>query len=155
MKIRINDQNLLFWYAYSHQTTEINKNKNYCFFNFHSLQILGKEVDIDHNLHFVGETLKALRKETENKSTLLGFIGSPWTLAAYSIEGKSSKHCLHTKRMMMENPDLFYSYMMKLAHSIGYYACYQAEQGAQVIMLQEMDINIAVFESTFSFLLGL
>lgn len=52
-------------------------------------------------------------------------MGAPWTLAAYSIEGGSSKHALHTKKMMMEDPALFHSLMTKLANSIGDYACYQ------------------------------
>lgn len=68
---------------------------------------------------------QALRSETEGKSTLIGFVGAPWTLAAYSIEGGSSKHALHTKKMMMEDPALFHSLMTKLANSIGDYACYQ------------------------------
>lgn len=68
---------------------------------------------------------QALRSETEGKSTLIGFVGAPWTLAAYSMEGGSSKHALHTKKMMMEDPALFHSLMTKLANSIGDYACYQ------------------------------
>ncbi|CAM9122350.1 unnamed protein product [Chrysoparadoxa australica] len=93
--------------------------------------------DIDSKLPFVGETLRTLRTHTEGKTTLLGFVGSPWTLAAYSMEGGSSKHCLHTKGMMMNEPALFHSLMAKLAQSIGDYACYQIEQGAQVIQVFE------------------
>lgn len=71
---------------------------------------------------------QALRMETEGKTTLIGFVGAPWTLAAYSIEGGSSKHALHTKKMMMEEPAMFHSLMTKLANSIGDYACYQVQQ---------------------------
>lgn len=71
------------------------------------------------------QTRQALRLETEGKSTLIGFVGAPWTLAAYSIEGGSSKYALHTKKMMMEDPALFHTLMTKLANSIGDYACYQ------------------------------
>lgn len=46
-------------------------------------------------------------------------------MAAYSIEGGSSKHALNTKKMMMEEPALFHSLMTKYANSIGDYACYQ------------------------------
>ena len=70
-------------------------------------------------------TAQALRAETEGKTTLIGFVGAPWTLAAYCIEGGSSKHALFTKKMMMEEPALFHSLMTKLANSIGDYACYQ------------------------------
>jgi Uroporphyrinogen decarboxylase (URO-D) len=47
-------------------------------------------------------------------------------------QGGSSKHCLHVKSMMMKEPLLFHSYMTKIARSIANYACYQADQGAQV-----------------------
>lgn len=66
-----------------------------------------------------------MKTETEGKTTLIGFVGAPWTLAAYSIEGGSSKHALNTKKMMMEEPALFHSLMTKYANSIGDYACYQ------------------------------
>lgn len=42
-------------------------------------------------LAFVGETLRALRQEVGGESTVLGFIGTPWTLAAYAMEGKVDK----------------------------------------------------------------
>ncbi|CAM9305298.1 unnamed protein product [Choristocarpus tenellus] len=93
--------------------------------------------DIDGQLPFVGQTLKALRQETEGKATLLGFVGAPWTLAAYSMEGGSSKHALHTKEMMMNDPTLFHALMAKMAQSVGDYACYQVEHGAQVIQVFE------------------
>ncbi|CAM9161241.1 unnamed protein product [Discosporangium mesarthrocarpum] len=93
--------------------------------------------DIDGQLPFVGQTLEALRKETEGKSTLIGFVGAPWTLAAYSMEGGSSKHALNTKEMMMHKPELFHALMSKMAKSIGEYACYQVEHGAQVIQVFE------------------
>jgi uroporphyrinogen decarboxylase len=53
---------------------------------FFQHQVLGDEVDIDGKLPFVGETLRALLKETEGRTTLLGFVGAPWTLGAYAME---------------------------------------------------------------------
>lgn len=53
-----------------------------------ALQPLG---DPDQKLPFVGETLKTLRQEVGNETTVLGFIGAPWTLAAYAIEGKADR----------------------------------------------------------------
>lgn len=47
--------------------------------------------DPETKLPFVGQILSALRQEVGNQSTVLGFIGAPWTLAAYSIEGKADK----------------------------------------------------------------
>jgi uroporphyrinogen decarboxylase len=47
--------------------------------------------DPDEKLAFVGTTLSTLRQEVGSESTVLGFIGSPWTLAAYSVEGQADK----------------------------------------------------------------
>ena len=87
------------------------------------------------SLPFVAETLKTLRTEIGNEATLLGFIGTPWTLAAYSIEGKADRHCLKTKRMMMNNPELLHKVLDHLADALADYVCYQIESGAQVVQL--------------------
>ena len=50
-------------------------------------------------LPFVGETLRNLRKETEGRTSLLGFVGAPFTLAAYSVNGAADKHCFETKKV--------------------------------------------------------
>ena len=47
--------------------------------------------DPEAKLSFVGEILRTLRNEVEGQSTVLGFIGAPWTLAAYAVEGKADK----------------------------------------------------------------
>ena len=52
----------------------------------------------DEVLGFVGETLRRLRAELQGEpAALIGFIGTPWTLAAYCVEGRASKNCLRTK----------------------------------------------------------
>jgi len=96
----------------------------------------------DEELPFIREILGKLSEEAEEKNTsLIGFVGSPFTLAAYTIEGKSSKHCLDTKKLMMANErgddatmNLF---LDKIATMIGNYACHQIECGAQIIQLFE------------------
>jgi len=102
-----------------------------------ALTSLGGSAEIEATLGFVGETLRNLRAETEGKTSLLGFIGAPWTLAAYATEGGSSKHCMVIKQMMMKEPELFHTYLGKLAEDMGNYACYQIENGAQVIQVFE------------------
>ena len=47
--------------------------------------------DPDSSLPFIRPILQALRQEVGNASTVVGFVGSPWTLAAYSIEGSANK----------------------------------------------------------------
>ena len=84
------------------------------------------------SLPFTNTILKDLRKEVTGQATLLGFVGSPFTIAAYTIEGGSSKECIHTKKMMMYDPLLLHDYLGKLAEALGDYANYQIESGAQV-----------------------
>merc|ERR1719343_246041 len=101
----------------------------------------GPEV-FDEKLPFIREILGKLSQEAEEKNTsLIGFVGSPFTLASYTIEGKSSKHCLDTKKLMMASErgddatmDMF---LDKIATMIGNYAIHQIECGAQVIQLFE------------------
>mmetsp|Transcript_43289 Transcript_43289/g.52492 ORF Transcript_43289/g.52492 Transcript_43289/m.52492 type:complete len:214 (+) Transcript_43289:114-755(+) len=57
------------------------------------------DVDFDESLPFIREILGTLSREAEAADTsLIGFVGAPFTLAAYTIEGKSSKNCLPTKK---------------------------------------------------------
>ena len=100
-----------------------------------------KEI-FDEKLPFIRDILGTLSKEAEDANTsLIGFIGAPFTLAAYTIEGKSSKHCLDTKKLMMadeRNEDKTISlFLDKVATMIGHYACHQIDCGAQVIQIFE------------------
>jgi len=101
----------------------------------------GPEI-FDKKLPFLREILGKLSQEAEEKNTsLIGFVGAPFTLVSYTIEGKASKHCLDTKKLMMANErgddatmDMF---LDKMAVMIGNYACHQIECGAEVIQLFE------------------
>jgi uroporphyrinogen decarboxylase len=62
-------------------------------------------------MSFVGEALTELRKEVGNKSAVLGFIGSPWTLATYIVEGKSSRIYKNIKTMMYSDVRSFFFFL--------------------------------------------
>ncbi len=89
----------------------------------------------EKSLPFVGETLKALRQEVGNRATVLGFVGSPWTLAAYAIEGKSSKDYSTIKRMAFTEPAILHELLGKLSDAIATYVRYQIDSGAQIVQL--------------------
>ena len=100
------------------------------------------DVDFDKTLPFIREILGTLSKEAEEANTsLIGFVGAPFTLASYTIEGKSSKHCLPTKKMMMADDvgssKAMSMFLDKIATMIGNYACHQIECGAQMIQVFE------------------
>jgi uroporphyrinogen decarboxylase len=96
----------------------------------------------DEKVPFIKKILNKLSEEAEQANTsLIGFVGAPFTLAAYTVEGKASKHCLTTKKLLMadaagENACMSL-FLDKLANMIGDYACHQIESGAQVIQIFE------------------
>ncbi len=91
--------------------------------------------DPDASLPFVREILSTLRKEVEGQSTMLGFVGSPWTLAAYSMEGRSDRHLLQTKQIMTQDPETLHAYLAHLTEALGVYVCHQIDCGAQVVQI--------------------
>jgi uroporphyrinogen decarboxylase len=76
-----------------------------------------------------------LRKEVGPETAVLGFVGCPYTLATYLVEGKSSKEYLEIKKMALNEPALLRSILQQLADNIGDYALYQIESGAQLIQI--------------------
>lgn len=94
-----------------------------------------KPIDPYKSTPFVGEALKNLRHEVGNKATVLGFVGLPYTLATYMVEGGSSKEYKEIKALGYESPKILHAMLDKLADNIGDYAIYQIENGAQVIQV--------------------
>jgi uroporphyrinogen decarboxylase len=91
-------------------------------------------LDLDQ-LGFIREILQTLRREVGNQSTVLGFVGAPWTLAAYAIEGKSSKDYTIIKGMAFSEPEILHRFLTKLADAIAEYVRYQIDSGAQVVQM--------------------
>lgn len=86
-------------------------------------------------LPFIKTVLQALRQEVEGKSTVLGFVGAPWTLAAYAVEGKGSKTYSVIKNMAFSDPQILHQLLTKLADAIAVYVRYQIDSGAQVVQM--------------------
>jgi uroporphyrinogen decarboxylase len=89
----------------------------------------------EESLPFIREILQTLRREVGNKAAVLGFVGAPWTLAAYAIEGKSSKNYSIIKGMAFSEPTMLHQFLGKLADAIAVYARYQIDCGAQVVQM--------------------
>lgn len=94
-----------------------------------------RPIEPEESFPFIKEILQTLRREVGNEAAVLGFVGAPWTLAAYAIEGKSSKDYRIIKSMAFSEPAMLHQFLSKLADAIAAYACYQIESGAQVIQL--------------------
>ncbi len=89
----------------------------------------------EESLPFIKPILQALRQEVGNKSTVLGFVGAPWTLAAYAVEGKGSKTYSIIKNMAFSDPSILHQLLGKLADAIATYVRYQIDCGAQVVQM--------------------
>jgi uroporphyrinogen decarboxylase len=92
-------------------------------------------IDPTKSTPFVAEALQILRKEVGPETAVLGFVGCPYTLATYLVEGQTSKDYLEMKKMMFLQPDLAHHILRTLADNIGDYALFQIENGAQLIQI--------------------
>lgn len=93
--------------------------------------------DTSH-LHFVRDVLQRLRGEADNETALLGFVGAPFTLAAYMIEGKAQKNLLNVKKFMYTDSDsaaALQALLTRISEAIATYAIYQIDSGAQAVQL--------------------
>ncbi|XP_008673163.1 uroporphyrinogen decarboxylase 1, chloroplastic isoform X1 [Zea mays] len=91
-------------------------------------------IDLDM-LQFVGESLKILRNEIDGKAALLGFVGAPWTIATYIVEGGMTNTYTNIKNMCHTAPDVLRCLLSHLAEAISDYIIYQVNSGAQCIQI--------------------
>lgn len=86
-------------------------------------------------LDFVGESLSILRKEVGDSSAVLGFVGAPWTLATYIVEGGSSSTYKTIKAMAMTKPAVLEGILSNVADAVATYIGFQIDAGAQCIQI--------------------
>ncbi len=90
---------------------------------------------ITERLSYVADALKTTRAQLGDDTALLGFCGSPWTLACYMIEGGSSKDYMTIKKLAWEQPEQFEMLMQKLTDGIVDYLHMQIDAGADAIQI--------------------
>jgi uroporphyrinogen decarboxylase len=91
--------------------------------------------DPTEGLRYVTDAVTLVRSELNGKVPLIGFSGSPWTLATYIVEGGSSKDYRHVKGMMYENPAAMHRLLNTLAQSVVAYLNAQIVAGIQAVMI--------------------
>ena len=91
--------------------------------------------DPSAQLGYVMDAVSQIRKALAGSVPLIGFSGSPFTLACYMIEGGSSSDFLHTKTMLYRRPDLLHHILEINARAVADYLNAQIEQGAQAVMI--------------------
>lgn len=87
------------------------------------------------DLKYVMDALSLTRKELNNRVPLIGFCGSPWTLASYMVEGKGSKDFRYIKELIFSRPADAHKLLDLLARSAAAYLSAQIESGAQAVQI--------------------
>jgi uroporphyrinogen decarboxylase len=97
----------------------------------HALPVPDPELE----LGYVMDAVRTIRHALGGRVPLIGFSGSPWTLATYMVEGGSAKNFARSKRMMFDEPALTHELLGRLAEAVTAYLNAQVAAGAQALML--------------------
>ena len=92
-------------------------------------------VNTKKDLGYVVDAVSTIRRELNGRVPLIGFSGSPWTLATYMVEGGSSKDFRKAKAMAYNDPALMHALLEKLALSVTEYLNEQIKAGAQAVQI--------------------
>ncbi|MCE2572748.1 uroporphyrinogen decarboxylase [Motilimonas eburnea] len=91
--------------------------------------------DPEGELQYVMNAVRTIRRELKGEVPLIGFSGSPWTLATYMVEGGSSKAFTKIKKMAFAEPKTLHMLLDKVADSVISYLNAQVAAGAQSLMI--------------------
>jgi len=91
--------------------------------------------DPSQELRFVLDAVSLIRRELAGRVPLIGFAGSPWTVATYMVEGGSSRDFTTIKGLLYGDPKALHALLDKLAQATTAYLNAQIEAGAQAVML--------------------
>lgn len=86
-------------------------------------------------LQYVFDAVSSIRKAVNGRVPLIGFAGSPWTLATYMVEGKGGTDFLTIKKMAYARPDLLHHILETTAQTVLQYLNAQIAAGAQAVMI--------------------
>ena len=91
--------------------------------------------DPHQELGYVMDAVRLVRRELAGRVPLIGFAGSPWTLATYMVEGGSTKTFALAKAMLYDRPDLMHRLLSTVTDAVVAYVNAQIEAGAQAVMI--------------------
>lgn len=86
-------------------------------------------------LQYVYDALSLTREKLASDKALIGFCGSPWTLATYMIEGRGSKTYAKSKKMLYERPEFLHQILQKLSEALKGYLEEQIKAGANAVQI--------------------
>jgi uroporphyrinogen decarboxylase len=91
--------------------------------------------DPEAETRYVMDAVRTIKKALAGRVPLIGFAGSPWTLATYMIEGAGSRDFIHAKRLRYDRPDLLQTLLGKLSEAVALYLAAQVRAGADALMV--------------------
>jgi uroporphyrinogen decarboxylase len=97
--------------------------------------VAGLAVPDMNKLRYVFDAVTSIRKALNGRVPLIGFSGSPWTLACYMVEGAGSDDYRHVKTLMYSRPDLMHRILQINADAVALYLNTQIQAGAQAVMV--------------------
>ncbi len=98
--------------------------------SIHKLDIPSME-----KLSYVFDAVRSIKDALQNRVPLIGFAGSPWTLATYMVEGKGGTDFLNVKKMAYERDDLMHHILKINAETVSQYLAEQIKAGADAVMI--------------------
>ncbi|AFI05279.1 uroporphyrinogen decarboxylase [Helicobacter cetorum] len=103
------------------------------------------------NLEYVYATISQTRKKLAKDKALIGFCGSPWTLATYMIEGEGSKTYAKSKKMLYSEPKILHALLEKLTIELIEYLSLQIQAGVNAVMVFDSWANALEKEAYLDF----
>lgn len=110
--------------------------------------------DPELELDYVMKAIKLVTRELNGRIPLIGFSGSPWTLATYMVEGGSSKNFHQIRQMLYKQPDVLTLLLEKLTVAVSAYLRAQIAAGVQAVMIFDTWGGILTTESYQNFSLN-
>ena len=109
---------------------------------------------LDSHLSPVYEAVELISNKLPSNVTLIGFSGSPWTLATYMVEGRGSKNFEKVRQLQYANPVYFKKLIDLLTEAVAHYVIKQIECGAEVIQLFDSWAGVLTEESYNSWVIN-
>ncbi len=91
--------------------------------------------DMEGELRYVMDAVRLIRRELAGRVPLIGFSGSPWTLACYMVQGEGSRDFARAKALAWNDPQAMHRLLDVLARAVAAYLSAQAAAGAQALMV--------------------
>lgn len=103
------------------------------------------------NLSYVYDTIKLTREKLPKDKALIGFCGSPWTVATYMIEGSGSKTYAICKKMLYQNPEFLHQILHKVTEATKLYLENQIKSGVNALQIFDSWASALEMETFFEF----